>query len=33
MRQTAKTMQDEPFPLLEILKDSLYYAGAGMDGA
>lgn len=33
MRQTARAMQDEPFPLLEILKDSLYYAGAGMDGA
>lgn len=32
MRQTAETMKDEPFPLLDLLKDSLYYAGAGIDG-
>lgn len=33
MRQTAVSIQDEPFPRLEVLKDSLYYAGAGTDGS
>jgi len=32
-RQTAETMATEPLPLEEILTDSLYYAGAGYDGA
>lgn len=32
MKLTAETMLNEPFPLYQVLKDSLYYPGAGTDG-
>ena len=32
MKLTAETMANDPFPLYEVLQDSLYYPGAGTDG-
>ena len=32
MRLSSTTMHQEPFPLREVLQDSLYYPGAGSDG-